>query len=89
MKLMFCRECRDVLKLQIEAIRACKCGRSSGRYLPDGAHANVYGSAEVIGIANDTMQRALQRGDDDPGYRTLSAWLMGRDAPRVRWHELP
>ncbi len=85
MKLLFCEFCADVVKLQ-KSRRWCECGKTGGHYLSDGAHASVTAGAVVIGIDNRTMRSALQaRESDDAGHRTLAAWLMGKDAPRVRW----
>jgi len=85
MKLLFCRRCGDVRKLQ-KSITYCECGHVYGSYRSDGAHALVSPDAEIIGIDNHTLQRASAARDHaDSGYRTLAAWLMGKDAPRVEW----
>lgn len=87
MKLLFCRECCDVVKLQLDS-RSCKCGRSRGYYLSDGWHAEVKGPAEVIGIANKTLVAAVTTqafGRDCEEGITIKAWLMTRQHPRVKW----
>lgn len=95
MKLLFCRRCLDIVKLQLES-RACQCGQSSGYCLPDGWHAEVKGPAEVVGIANDSFRSALANllllddareagvSHDLEGI-DIKAWVMTRQAPRVRW----
>lgn len=86
MKLLLCTYCNDVVKLQRETPRYCDCGKTWGHYERDGAHASVSANAVVIGIDNHTIMRAVQARDHgDAGYRTLAAWVMGKDAPRVRW----
>lgn len=68
--------------------RKCRCGDVSGRYEVDGAHATVSQRAVVIGLGNgslDSALLALTSGDPDAGHRTLLAWVMGYDAPRVTW----
>lgn len=91
MKLLFCERCGDVVKLRRD-YRSCECGHVGGKYLSDGWHAEVSADAVVLGVANDTMRRALEAfkaGSDDSGHRTLSAWVMGADAPRVKWEAKP
>jgi hypothetical protein len=86
-KLLFCRICGDVVKLERRK-RSCRCRDVHGRYEQDGAHATVSQRAIVIGLGNGNLQEAVQafeRCDPDPGHRTLSAWVMGSDAPRVTW----
>lgn len=87
MKLLFCRICGDVVKLERRK-RACRCRDVSGRYEADGANATVSQRAIVIGIGNgslDSAVHALASSDPDAGHRTLLAWVMGYDAPRVTW----
>ena len=85
MKLLFCAECGDVVLLR-RVRRFCECGRVSGLYRPDGAHADVSRDAQVIGLVNGDVRAALAFAEHpDAGYRTIRAWLMGRDAPRVHW----
>lgn len=86
MKLLFCTFCADVVKLTKVTPRYCECGRVWGHYLADGAHAIVSADAVVIGVDNHTLRRALDAATStDAGHRTLAAWVMGHDAPRVRW----
>lgn len=59
MKLLFCPECQDILKLGKNKKRKCACGKSAGKYLEDGYHAVIYGKAVPIGLANSTFITAL------------------------------
>lgn len=87
MKLLICVECGDVRKLHRHRTY-CECGKVWGEYLSDGAHAVVSPTAGVVGLSNTTLRQAIHAQDHpDAGYRTLAAWLMGKDAPRVRWAE--
>ena len=80
MKLLFCPRCGDVRKLRLRRVR-CECGHVSGRYLSDGAHAEVSADAHVIGIGNGSVAAAL-RGRT----QRLDAWVFDRDsAERLRW----
>jgi len=59
MKLILCRNCGDVFKLDYK-VRACKCGACKGQYLPDGLHAE-YTDGIPLGFANDSLMESLQR----------------------------
>lgn len=59
MKLLLCRRCSDVFKLQLRAWRFCECGAVGGRYL-DEAQAEYGGRAAVpLGIADSSVISAL------------------------------
>ena len=80
MKLLFCGRCRDVRKLRLRKVR-CQCGKAWGRYLVDGAHAEVSAGAHVIGIGNGSIGAALTGRSD-----RLEAWLFRRgEAQRIVW----
>ena len=51
MKLIFCPECRDIVKLR-GVPRNCLCGKSGGRYNADGDTATVWGASRVLAIDN-------------------------------------
>jgi hypothetical protein len=51
MKLIYCLECRDVVRLFPER-RSCKCGASWGQYLPDNATTVQNTSCVSIGFHN-------------------------------------
>ncbi len=59
MKLIFCTECHDVVKLQ-RVYRTCSCGKSGGMYRPDGLTAIVSGNSIPIGIANKSFTDAIK-----------------------------
>lgn len=91
MKLLFCRECKDVVTLLVNRERACRCGKSSGAYEDDGHHAHVSGPCEVIGIDNATMVSALSTLAQAPNVSqhalvhglNLRAWLFRHDYDRI------
>jgi hypothetical protein len=66
MKLVFCANCRDVLKLTSPAIkRSCVCGKSSGHYMTDDPgepRSVILGDyAHVIAISNDSLIPIVMR----------------------------
>ena len=82
MKLLFCPQCGDVRKLRLRKVR-CQCGSAWGRYLNDGAQAEVSAGANVIGIANGSIAAALTGRSDQ-----LEAWLFRPgEAQRIVWKE--
>lgn len=64
MKLVYCRECTDVVRLFHE-IRRCRCGKSWGRYT-DERNAEIGGPCIPVGIAWASFAAALA------GYRKSS-----------------
>jgi len=85
MKLLLCRNCWDVVKLQKET-RSCKCGESGGRYT-DNLNAEYWGADEtyIIGLDNRSLIRAIQNeGFPDPygvysGRNNINAWVVIED----------
>ena len=55
MKLLFCTDCADVIKLDY-VIRTCKCGKCSGKYLPDGDNVEISERSMLIGLTNSSLQ---------------------------------
>ncbi len=88
MKLLFCGNCADVVKLNTTETRRCACGKSWGRYT-DNINAEFGGErAELIGFANSTLSAALAQhraGDraDGMGHR-FEAFIIPKSAPSVR-----
>lgn len=64
MKLIFCPECQDVVKLRVEHYRYCWCCKSGGQYAKDGLHAIIYGLAIPIGFANMSFHKAIKQQDN-------------------------
>lgn len=59
MKLLLCKKCSDVFKLQYE-YRSCQCKNVRGKYL-DNLNAIVEGEGdyEVLGISNPSLKEAI------------------------------
>lgn len=71
MKLIFCPECHDLVRLWIGVERSCICGKVSGRYI-DNTNAEVSKSAISVAIGNGSLQDAvytLLRNKDLPILR--------------------
>lgn len=61
MKLFFCNDCEDVVKLVVGHMRKCMCGKSSGQYKDDGINAILRGNCVPLGVANTSFALALYR----------------------------
>lgn len=57
MKLIYCRECGDIVSLR-EVERTCICGKSSGQYTDD-INAKINGPCVPLGIANNSFRKAI------------------------------
>jgi len=58
MKLLFCPECWDMVKLA-QDLRSCACGDCVGKYLADDHHAVTNGRGYCLAINNHTLVPAL------------------------------
>jgi len=61
MKLIYCPDCRDMIKLRKLEFRHCACGHSWGYYLEDDLTAEIGGSAAPVAIENDELREAVLR----------------------------
>lgn len=79
MKLLYCRECRDVVKLYPQ-FRPCKCGASTGRYIDD-HRVEIFGQGEVLGV--DT--RVLAQINHTPRQgKYFKGYVFGRYDAEIR-----
>lgn len=92
MKLLFCRECRDVINLLSE-VKSCSCGKTSGKYLEDNEHAEYSGEFAVpFAIDNfsffarmnkeaDSVENKLY--DDWHGKQKIQCWILKGENPNA------
>jgi len=83
MKLIFCRECRDIVKLTYD-IRYCLCGKSSGHYLRDGLTAIISGEAVPIGISNNSFSQAIANRPEAGQGNPFEAFVIPRVCATVK-----
>jgi hypothetical protein len=77
MKLLFCPNCGDIVKLHGENT-VCECGRSWGHYLKDGLHATYGGEAIILGIGNKSLSQVMHKGGGSP---KISCWVIDPSLP--------
>jgi hypothetical protein len=58
MKLLFCLDCCDIVKL-IHTERTCSCGKSKGMYI-DNINATYSGNAKLLGFNNTSFAIAVR-----------------------------
>jgi hypothetical protein len=63
MKILYCKTCKNLVKLTRREVRFCDCGRVQGRYLRDGRKAEIFlgGPAISIVISTPTWKRARHK----------------------------
>lgn len=83
MKLLLCKQCSDVRKLDVGNWTYCNCGGSRGRYLTDGKHAQVLGNCVTIGLDNHTLSHAIRRQPNCSEAQEFVAFVFPRGHERV------
>ncbi|MFP4019735.1 MAG: hypothetical protein ACLFUH_10865 [Bacteroidales bacterium] len=75
MKLIFCKECEDIVRLIPEETRYCQCGKSSGKYT-DNLYAWYSGPCIPIGIANSSLAEALTNQPESGDGKKFNAFVI-------------
>lgn len=87
MKLLFCTECHDVMKLRHESI-SCECGRSFGWYLKDGLNARYGGKGILLGLDNIKFRACLEENRNFPerqiSIRNADVWVIPKNSTRIQ-----
>lgn len=88
MKLIFCRECCDVVRLIQEEKRRCYCGKAWGQYDNDGLNA-VYGgeTAVAIGFLNDSFTLAVIDRPERGFGRDFKAFVIPKHCSTLKFTE--
>lgn len=87
MKLIFCPECSDVVKLRLEKPRTCDCGKSWGWY-DDNINATIGGKAIPIGFANNSFVDALRNRPKDGLGSEFVAFVIPHEAGSIKKSKL-
>jgi len=82
MKLFYCPKCKSIASLSKEP-RFCDCHRSGGVYTDD-IHAEIWGAAIPLGIANDSFLQALQERPDKGLGKEFIAFVIPRHCVSIR-----
>jgi len=73
MKLLFCPECSDVIKLDLGYTRECHCGLCRGKYIDD-THAVTNGKGLCIAMANPDISQAYAKVHFDGTVMPIRCW---------------
>lgn len=85
MKLIFCTECHDIVKLT-HSKRVCSCSQSWGRY-EDNINARIGGKAVPLGFANPSFVQALKSRPESGDGREFCAFVIPKVCPTVKSDE--
>lgn len=84
MKLIFCKNCHDVVKLgSWGGPRFCQCGKSWGQYEPDGLQGVIGGEAIALGLDNFTLAEAIRNRPEDGMGPGINAWVFPKTTSRI------
>lgn len=80
MKLIFCKQCQDIVRLT-NRIRYCKCKNVYGRYVNDSV-AIISKNAVPIGILNNSLKAALNKDNKTEDVHFVS-FIIAENAPNI------
>jgi hypothetical protein len=90
MKLLFCLECQDIVRLSPER-RTCRCGRAWGQYLEDNRTTVQTRNSLSLAIAGPDFDRAIKaliaNSQSFSPYLFLRAWFNPTSEEDVRYVE--
>jgi len=76
MKLILCKKCSDIFKLDIK-LRSCKCGKSYGRYLNDDFNAEYAGEYAIpLGFKNSSLKKAIDNQPTSGSGENFEAFVI-------------
>lgn len=83
MKLLFCKKCQDVFKLDLFE-RSCKCGNVKGHYI-DELNAEYSGKyALPLGFSNQDLMRAIRKQPHDGLGEKFTAFVIPKKCPTYK-----
>jgi hypothetical protein len=89
MKLIYCPECLDMVKVRRLELRQCACGKSWGYYLDDDLTAEVGGQAVPIAVENDDLREAVLRRPKSGHGASVEARVLPEVYPTLRYRHQP
>lgn len=84
MKLLFCKSCQDIIKMDTET-RTCKCGSCQGAYTKDNLNAWYKGDLAVpMGFANNSLALALNTQPTEGMGKLFEAFIIPKKCPTFK-----
>lgn len=76
MKLLFCKNCQDVIRLVQEEVRTCRCGKVSGKYIND--LDAIYSGKEAVplGFSNHSFANAIRNQPEKNWGKEFTAFVI-------------
>ena len=83
MKLLFCKNCQDIVRL-FDETRVCKCGKTSGAYINelDAWYSGDY--AIPIGFQNSSLGTALRNQPEEGLGFNFTAFVIPKECPTFK-----
>lgn len=88
MKLLFCRECKDVFNLS-SIIKTCTCGKTSGKYLKDGMNAEYAGPCVPLGFSNPSFVEAIKNQPEKDWGKNFTAFVIQKQCVTMKKTDVP
>ena len=88
MKLLYCTECDNIVKLKFDYPKECACGSVGGQYL-DKVNIEYWGNPILIGFANESFKRAVEKVPWPTWGVEFIAFIFSPEASSVRKVEKP
>lgn len=83
MKLIFCKECTDVVRLTTAMVKSCECGKSSGQYV-DHINAWYKGPCMPLGFNNASFSKVLKNPPLTGWGKPFDAFVIEKDCPTFK-----
>lgn len=83
MKLIFCKECTDVVRLTTAMVKSCDCGKSSGQYV-DHINAWYKGPCMPLGFNNASFSKVLKNPPLTGWGKPFDAFVIEKDCPTFK-----
>ena len=87
MKLLYCNDCQDVIRIY-KTTSSCLCGDSGGHYKEDGFNIVIYGPCKTIGFKNDEFSSALENQPKFGNGREFTSYVIPVNCPTVEHVDL-
>jgi hypothetical protein len=83
LKLIFCKECYDVVRLT-EKERTCECKKSSGKYVDD-LNAEISGPCIPLGFDNFSFSDAVRNQPEKSGWgKQFTAFVIPKKCNTIK-----
>ena len=86
MKLLYCKDCSDLIELNLNE-RTCICGKTKGRYI-DNVNAVYSGNCIPMGVNNNFLLVARRLYEEFPGNYSIELFTIPEDCKTMKKEKL-